>query len=338
MKFKSYTEKIVSVRNLNNRWQRGTTKKLQLALEKSYKDLVDILKLSGKESVKYDFYNAKKKNIGKIIDSLNKTIETDIKKAIKIYSSDASRVYRDTTKQYLKDAGVEISLKAYSTIPVEALYNVINRTWGDNLKFSDRVWKNTRHAKNSINLILSAGIARGQSAGSMSKELKRFLVDYKLKPGETWHDIKNSVTKRGSLNYNAKRLAITEINNSYRETQILHSKKSPIVLGLKWNLASSHPIPDVCDVYAEQDLFGLGAGVYQGGAVPIDHPRGFCFLTDVLRPPEDWKKPKEALKPRKLSDKEFNKVLEKKNITEGAVKANLKAYKNSFEVVGREAK
>ena len=48
-------------------------------------------------------------------------------------------------------------------------------------------------------------------------------------------------------------------------------------------------------------MFGLGAGVYPAGNVPIvPHPNDICFLTDVLRPAKDWGKKKPDFKRRDL--------------------------------------
>lgn len=71
-------------------------------------------------------------------------------------------------------------------------------------------------------------------------------------------------------------------NEDYRKEQELSAAKSSIVKGIKWNLSKSHKEPDICDTWANQDLYGLGPGVYATGKVPPGHDGCHCYLTDVL--------------------------------------------------------
>lgn len=89
--------------------------------------------------------------------------------------------------------------------------------------------------------------------------------------------------------YQARRVARTEMSRAFNEAYIASSSASPSVKGMKWNLSSSHPMPDVCDMYASVDVAGLGAGVYPENdlqQLPA-HPHCLCFYTAVLRTPEE---------------------------------------------------
>ncbi len=91
----------------------------------------------------------------------------------------------------------------------------------------------------------------------------------------------------GGQSYAAKRLARTEINNAHHSTTIRHSNDRPWVVGMKWNLSSSHPRADDCDNFAKQDHDKLGPGVYAKGKTPRKpHPQCLCYLTH-LQVPED---------------------------------------------------
>jgi hypothetical protein len=53
----------------------------------------------------------------------------------------------------------------------------------------------------------------------------------------------------------------------------------PGIRGLRFRLSGSHPGQDSCNPLAEQDLYGLGAGVYpidQFPGVPV-HPNCLCL-------------------------------------------------------------
>ncbi len=93
----------------------------------------------------------------------------------------------------------------------------------------------------------------------------------------------------GGQSYAAKRLARTEINNAHHSTTIRHSKDRPWVVGMKWNLSSSHPRADDCDDFAKKDHDGMGPGVYKKGSTPRKpHPQCLCYLTHLQVPEEDF--------------------------------------------------
>lgn len=334
----TYNERVLRIRGMNNAFQTLTKQKVNVALTKSYNDLTKLLDLTSLEPLERTVYESKRKGITKLANELGINLSNTIKSGITGFSKEAAKTQKDATQRYLNSEDYKADLEYYFLIPKEVLFNVVNRTWSDGFKFSDRIWRNTQHTKNGINSILTAGIARGQSAVDMSMELKRFLVDSTIKPGKTWKvGVKNSVTSNGTVHYNALRLAITEINNSYREAQVINNKRSPVTNGLRWHLSGSHPRPDICDVWAEQDLYGFGPGGYPPEAVPIDHPRGFCFFTDIIRPASEWSKPKPPTPPRKPFGKDqVEKILRDKKLKPGEINSGVKTYNAGKKVLADE--
>ena len=57
------------------------------------------------------------------------------------------------------------------------------------------------------------------------------------------------------------------------------------VVAFQWKLASRHPKFDICDLYAEANLYGLGKGIYPKNATPRlpVHPHCLCHLAPVYR-------------------------------------------------------
>jgi hypothetical protein len=85
-----------------------------------------------------------------------------------------------------------------------------------------------------------------------------------------------------AVNYNAMRLARTEMNNAFHFTQIRYTREMPWVDGYSWNLSGSHPSVDICNTMATANHDGIGRGVYKKGNVPgKPHPQCFCYLTTV---------------------------------------------------------
>lgn len=85
----------------------------------------------------------------------------------------------------------------------------------------------------------------------------------------------------GGVSYAAMRLARSEINNAFHQTQIATRSEEPWTQGMRWNLSSSHPKPDECNEYAEgQHTKDLPVGVFLPREVPSKpHPNCLCFLT-----------------------------------------------------------
>lgn len=158
---------------------------------------------------------------------------------------------------------------------------VWNYRWDDGYKLSDRVWKLNQLMNENLKHMIEDAVNNGKSAVNFAKAVENYLD----KPGPAWTTaIRPSVTGRGSIKYNALRLARTETNNAYRKAQQISAEKSDIVKGIKWNLSRSHTGEHDCECekFATQDLYGLGPGVYPPGKIPISHPNCMCYLTDVL--------------------------------------------------------
>ena len=165
----------------------------------------------------------------------------------------------------------------------------------DGFNLSNRIWRIQEYTQKGILDITTQGIMSGISAVELAKQLEGFL----LKRGPAWTTgIKRSVTGRGTVAYNALRLARTEINQAYHWAQKEMAKENPLLIGQKWNLSNSHPTdwppsaaymgyPEICDYRANHDHHGLGEGVFPPGEAPPDHPNGLCYLTDVWKPVEE---------------------------------------------------
>lgn len=86
------------------------------------------------------------------------------------------------------------------------------------------------------------------------------------------------------MRYEASRIARTEAARASTRAQIESARDTPGVTALEWRLSDAHPVDDICDVFAEADLYGLGPGRY-----PLDdapelpaHPQCLCTLVPVI--------------------------------------------------------
>jgi hypothetical protein len=146
------------------------------------------------------------------------------------------------------------------------------------------------------------GFATVRSAGQqLEKELRRAML-----AGEHLDPIVDRwllERARHQARVIARHETVEAFRDGYRKT----TEEEPYVKGYRWQLSPSHPRPDVCDLLAAQDLYGLGPGGYPADAVPVTpHPLCTCFQTAIIDrdhfrrelaqrrglrnlPPEPWK-------------------------------------------------
>lgn len=83
---------------------------------------------------------------------------------------------------------------------------------------------------------------------------------------------------------NAQRVLRTEINRAHGEAYMAGGEGVPNAAGWRFLLSPLHPRPDICDLYALQNLHGLGQGVYptrQACPWPA-HPNTLSFVVMVF--------------------------------------------------------
>jgi len=175
-------------------------------------------------------------------------------------------------------------------LPDHIADEVWEKRWQDGMNLTDRIWRQQIDIKRNLRGMIEKSVNEGRSA----VEFSRSVEDYLLKPGPIWRtDILPAKTDRASVAYNALRLARTETNRAYQQSQKMSAKNSELVKGVKWNLSMSHPTewppsaayqgyPEICEYRAEHDHADMGPGIYKPDDAPWDHPNGLCYLTDEL--------------------------------------------------------
>ena len=79
-------------------------------------------------------------------------------------------------------------------------------------------------------------------------------------------------------------LRMTEINRANGEAYLAGAAGTPGVVGFRFLLSPRHPKPDICDLLATQNLYGLGAGVYPTRELLPwpPHPGALAFVVSVF--------------------------------------------------------
>lgn len=92
------------------------------------------------------------------------------------------------------------------------------------------------------------------------------------------------VATQEKTRYFAERIARTELarafNDGFFEKWSMHED----CVAFKWNVSTRHPDFDICDLYAEANLYGMGNGIFPKDKVPTlpVHPHCMCRLRPVF--------------------------------------------------------
>ncbi|SFW39508.1 phosphoribosyltransferase [Nitrosovibrio sp. Nv17] len=164
----------------------------------------------------------------------------------------------------------------------------------DGLQLSDRIWRLDRHAREAVTNAIEMAIIQGHGAAQAAREL---LMRGQAVPAEladkmnaanaarTGEHAAGLLTGRGSPMDNAMRLMRTEINRAHGEAYIAGALAHPDAAGVRFLLSPAHPEPDICDLHATANLYGLGPGVYPTReACPWPaHPNTLSYVEVVFK-------------------------------------------------------
>lgn len=165
----------------------------------------------------------------------------------------------------------------------------------DGLQLSDRLWRLDRGAREAVANAIQQAVIKGYSGSQAAQD---FLRRGDPIPSEIIADINaahaSGVAKSaaealmggdGSPYDNARRVFRTEINRAHGEAYFKASDGHPDVAGYRFLLSPAHPRPDICDMHASANLYGLGPGVYPSRAScpwPA-HPNTLSFVEVVFK-------------------------------------------------------
>ncbi|MBK9440734.1 MAG: hypothetical protein IPN53_05205 [Comamonadaceae bacterium] len=181
---------------------------------------------------------------------------------------------------------------AAMTVSQEAVAFVQSFTAADGLKLSDRVWRLDQGAKEALTRAVGRAVVAGWDA---SKASAQFMYSGQAVPGDVRARLAGAkagelvrqadlLTGDGGEVWKADRVFRTEINRAHGTAYMAGAEKTPGFVGFRFLLSPRHPRPDVCDHFANQNLYGLGKGVYPSAkACPWPaHPNTLSFVEMVF--------------------------------------------------------
>ncbi|WP_067519499.1 hypothetical protein [Endozoicomonas ascidiicola] len=163
----------------------------------------------------------------------------------------------------------------------------------DGLQLSDRLWRVNNHAREVVGRAIESAIIQGNSASQAAED---FIKRGAPVPAELQKKIKMAdassigrattadlMTGKGAPYNNARRLFRTEINRAHGMAYESSAFEEDSVVGTRFLLSPGHPEPDICDMHARVNKYGLGKGVYPQGKTPWPaHPNTLSYTEAVF--------------------------------------------------------
>ncbi|HFD81061.1 MAG TPA: hypothetical protein ENK05_11835 [Gammaproteobacteria bacterium] len=192
---------------------------------------------------------------------------------------------------YVADAAIISG--SLNQIADDAVRFVRSFVQADGLQLSDRIWRIDRHAREVVSQAIESAVIQGHSASRAAQDflargapVPKDLVD---KIGQANAERvarqvgRDLMTGSGSPYDNARRLFRTEINRAHGEAYQAAAFAHPDVIGTRFLLSPRHPEPDICDMHARVNRYGLGPGVYPQGKNPWPaHPNTLSYVEAVF--------------------------------------------------------
>ena len=186
-------------------------------------------------------------------------------------------------------------VEQYQSRNIEAL-STFQRRKVEGLGLSERVWKYAGELKDTMELGIDVALGEGKSAQELSRDLRSYLKE----PHRLYRRVRDKggnlrLSKAAKLYHpgqgvyrssakNAQRLARTEVNMAYRESEFLRWQKLDFVVGLRVMLSNNHtttnskgekiPLVDICD-----ELWGDYPKTFKFTGW---HPQCRCFVVPIL--------------------------------------------------------
>ncbi len=279
---------------------RQTQIKILKDLENIYGDLVDellgvasFLSISDKEYFFFKNHPVLKKKADDLINKLKLSVNIYINSKIADVWGLSNQKNDALVDQVFnnKNKVSPIALKSPNLKELEAF----KQSKIKGLTLSDRVWSSNANLRSELESSLNAAISKGQSAKSLAKDIKKYLNEPDMRFRRVRDKFGNLAPSKNALQYspgqgvyrssyqNALRLARTEINRAYRESDYQRWQQLPFVIGYKIIISNrSYTVCDICRSLA---------GVYPKSFKFLGwHPQCMCTCVPIMCSDSDMDK------------------------------------------------
>lgn len=278
----NYQKRVLETRKLFLNLVKGTEKNIIKVYSKAAKELEEKLRTVKVGSKEERYLSSMKRELDNYVKVLRKDLKKELANGIKEASSLAAGIQTSFFDNILEQS-VEATFKQmFSTIADEAVKQMVaSGYYKDGKTLDTRLWNLTKKNAEDIENLITTNIAKGSDSRELAKLLDKYINPKKI--------LKQDYVVKGmdrNISYQATRLARTSLKHAFDESYRRTAGANPFTKGIKWNLSPSHYDrqvkkwgKDICDVYATQNDYNLGVGVFPADKLPISHPNCLCNLT-----------------------------------------------------------
>ena len=209
--------------------------------------------------------------VGRQLSESYKSIYSDIESNIVNNMTAVSAAVINESAAFWGSLGVTVgsAFGNFSTEVVEDLY--FGKVYKGDWTLSKAIWGDYKGVNDDISRIIAKGVAEGKGTYDIAKALETYVNPNAQKP---WNWSRFYPGSKLKVDYNAVRLARTEISHAYQQSLIRTAAANPFASGIKRH-AADHG--NTCDFCKSED-----GKVYPVDDCPLDHPNGFCTFTIQL--------------------------------------------------------
>lgn len=196
---------------------------------------------------------------------------------------DVIAVWQEAAKMAAKTVGLPNAALGAVLSPRTTLLAAYENVGGARL-FRTLLTRAAQDGYRAVNDALRSGILEGKSFEVLARELRPFVQ------GAVEGGAGGSATVAAAfrtVRFNATRIAASEIHNARAEAEVQHFAADPLIEAVAWHLSPDRGTlrrPDACDVFAQEDLHGLGPGIFPVDRVPEPvHPFDLCERVPITR-------------------------------------------------------
>lgn len=246
------------------------------------------------------------------VESLRKNLEAHIRNNQQWAWGVSSSKNDELVNSYIKGLAISSAMKEGMFARNMEAFEQFSKRKINGLTVSDRVWDISRQAKTQLEFYLESGIGNGRSAATLSRDIRQLLKEPdklfrrvrdkngNLVPSKPMKDYHPGQGVYRSSYMNAKRLAVSEINMSYRNADHERWGQLDFVTGIEVKLSSAHPRTDICD--------------HMKGKYPKEfkftgwHPFCLCFAVPVMMDKDRFMEYVDSGNPDLLKGQEVNSI------------------------------
>lgn len=281
-----YAAYLLKARAKFQQGEAATVRELKNLFRRVAKDLREEIEGVTPGTLRAAHLNTLAKALEGSADTLNRqglqAIQNGIEMAVREAVKGSEKITTDLTREIFDP--VEIKW-LFADINNRAVLAVLSRTRHDGLRVSDRIWRISQRARDSVRKIVEDGVTRGLNSRELARQVERYLQP------DVWTPLKEETRRRlgvpKDISMEAMRLAVTELNNAFHEGTVLSYRAIPSARGIYWRLSHSHPQTDICDTYSRHN----GDGFYGKGTEPTKpHPWCKCVTVPAMEDPKEFVK------------------------------------------------